>query len=49
MLFEIGDRGTSGLFEIRGGGGRGELAWRFSGLGDPSRPTELEEDAGKQI
>ncbi len=28
-----------------GVGGRGELAWRFSGFGEPKFPTELEDDA----
>lgn len=30
-----------------GVGGSGELAWRFSGFGEPKLPTELDDDAAK--
>jgi len=34
----------SGL-DDNGGGGKGELACRFSGFGEPNNPTELDEEA----
>lgn len=37
------------VVEFFGVGGRGELAWRFSGLGDPRLPTELVQDEEEAV